>query len=132
MLYPTTADVLAFQFNAAEWESTTPLPDKERLTGELDVLLTRETIPLAVPVTDGAKLIDSVAYWPDAKVTRAPIPLVVKAWPETEICCNVRGLWPELENVASRLLVLPTATSPKLALVQSTLKIPGPSPGPCA
>src|ERR1700687_3046693 len=108
MLYPTTTDVLASQSNPAECAATTPFPDKGRLMGELEVLLVRDTIPLAFPDPDGLKLAARVTNWPGAKVTPEPIPLVVKPAPETEFCWRVSDLPPMLEKVTPSVVVAPT------------------------
>jgi hypothetical protein len=92
------------------------LPDKGKLIGELEVLLARDTIPLAFPVPDGWKLTVMVTNWPGGNVTPAPIPPAEKLEPETEFCCKVSGLSPTFEKVISKDLLLPTATSPKSAL----------------
>jgi hypothetical protein len=109
------------------------------LIGELEVLLVRDTIPFAIPVPDGSKFTARVTYWPGAKVTPAPIQLVVKPAPETEFCCRVRELPPVLEKVTPKVLVAPTATFPKSALELSMVKIgspglegPPPPPQPVA
>src|ERR1700680_4235741 len=126
MLYPTTLDVLASQSTAAQCEATTPWPDKGRLIGEPEVLLVSDTIPFAFPVPDGLKLTIRVTYWPGAKVTPAPIPLVVNAAPESEFCCRVSALPPVLERVTPCVVVFPTATSPKSTLELYMVKIGNP------
>ena len=85
-MYPTTPDGLAAQSNAAQCVATTPLPDSERLIGEVNVLLETDAIPLAFPVPGGLKLTARVTYWPGPRVTPVPIPLVEKPAPETEFC----------------------------------------------
>jgi hypothetical protein len=126
-LYPTTVDVLATQFNAAECVLVaTPFPDKGRLMGDVEVLLVREMAPDAAPVPAGSKLTVSVTNWPGAKVTPEPMPLSLKPVPETEFCCRVSEAAPVLAvfaKVAPSVLVVPTATSPKLALVLYIVKI---------
>ena len=139
MLYPTTTDVLASQFNPAKWEAITPFPDKGRLIGELEVLLVRDTIPLAFPDPEGLKLIARVTNWPGARVTPDPIPLVANPAPETEFCCRVSELPPVLEKVTPSVVVAPTATSPKSTLElymvrfgTTGLDVPPPPPQPAA
>ena len=110
-----TADVLAFQVRVPEWEiSATPVPVKAIDAGELDALLTTETLPVALPVAAGAKVTSKVTICPEVTISPADTPLAVKPGPEIVTFEIVILELPELVNVTPRLLLLLMSTFPKL------------------
>jgi hypothetical protein len=61
MLYPDTAEVLAFQVSATECcTGVTPVPDRVTVAGDPVALLAIEIFPFAVPVTVGLNTADRV------------------------------------------------------------------------
>jgi len=55
-LYPTTVEVLAVQERLTLWADSSPLPDRVTVDGELEALLTKETLPAELPAVCGAKV----------------------------------------------------------------------------
>jgi hypothetical protein len=97
--------------------AATPPPLSAIVVGELGVLLTRETLPVADPATVGAKLTLNVVLCPAANVNGGIRPLVLKPAPETLICEMLTLELPVLVSVAVWLLLPPTFTFPKFKLV---------------
>jgi hypothetical protein len=82
----------------------------------LVALLTTDTLPVTLPEVVGLKITLKVVVCPAAKVRGSVRPLVLKPAPETLIWEMVT-LEVELVSVTGRVLLLPTATFPKLTLV---------------
>jgi hypothetical protein len=59
-------EVLAVHDKVAECETAAPVPASEILVGELDALLMIVTVPVTLPVADGAK----VTFNADANVSK--------------------------------------------------------------
>ena len=120
-----TVDVLAFQVRVPEWEiGATPIPVKVIDAGELDALLTTETLPVTLPVAAGAKVTFKVTICPEVTISPADTPLAVKPGPEIVTFEIVILELPELVSVTPRLL-LPTFTFPKLRADAPATSRPG-------
>jgi hypothetical protein len=75
-------DVLAFQLNVTECATgATPVPDREIVTGDEAALLVTVTLPVTLPVADGAKVTLSVAVCPGVKICPEETPLAVNPAP---------------------------------------------------
>lgn len=116
-------DVLAIQFNVAECEiGWTPVPDRVTVAGELVALLVTVTLPVTLPVPDGANVTLSVAVCPGVRICPVEIPASgVNPAPEMVIFETVTLEFPALVNVTPRVVLLPMLTFAKLRLVELKL-----------
>ena len=87
------------------------------LVGELEALLTRETLPVVLPVTVGANCTFRLLDCPAESVSGKVCPVVVKLAPLTGAWETVKLLVPELLKVTVCVLAVPTSTSPKATLL---------------
>ena len=94
----------------------TPVPESDRVAGELVALLTTERLPVRLPVVVGAKATLTVVVWPAARVRGSESPLRVNPVPVKLACDTVTLAVPELVKVTVWELLLPTVTFPKLRL----------------
>jgi len=79
-------------------------------------LLVMETLPLALPVTDGANCALNVVLPPAASVSGTDKPVRLNPVPEALAAEMVTLAVPELLNVMVCVPLLPTSTLPKLTL----------------
>src|SRR5690348_2630910 len=84
------------------------------LIGELEALLTNETLPLSVPVAGGVKVKINDALVPAASVIGRVSPESLYPDPLTLTCERVRAALPVLLIAMDREDELPTTTLPKL------------------
>jgi len=97
-----------------------PLPLSGIVVGEVGALLTSERLPVALLAAVGVKLTVNAADLPGATVSGRVSPLKPKPLPETVACETFRLALPGLLSVIVCVLVVPTVTLPKLALVGTT------------
>ena len=90
----------------------------------MEALLTRDTLPLTLPLDEGAKMTVMVVDCPTASVTGNEIPPMPKPLPVTLPCVIVRLAVPVLLKETLRLLVVPSVTLPKLMLVGFVVSCP--------
>src|SRR6266852_6601992 len=96
--------------------ATTPVPLKARVRGEPGALLVMETLPLALPVAEGANCALNVVFCPAASVSGTDKPAMLKPVPKALAAEIVTLAVPELLNVMVCVPLLPTSTFPKLKL----------------
>ena len=80
-------------------------------------LLTMERLPVKLPVVVGAKVALKAALLPGAKTKGNERPLALKLPPVTLTCVTFTLPVPGFVRVTGFVLLLPTATLPKLRLV---------------
>ena len=110
-------EVLAFQVRATESEEVVPVPASDKEVGELEALLTTETVPLAEPAAAGANVTVKVALCPPANVIGTERPLVLKPVPVTASPETVTLALPVSVRITVCDPLLPVKTVPKLMLV---------------
>ena len=121
-----TVDVLAVQFNVAEWAiGWTPVPDKVIVAGEFEALLATPMLPGTVPVPAGANVTFSVTTCPGVMICPLDSPIDVKPGPEIVTFEIVMLELPELVNVTGRRLLLTVLTLPKLKAEVLAVSAPG-------
>ena len=81
--------------------------------GELVALLPMVTLPVALPVEEGARVTFNVALCPAAIVCPEYTPLALKPAPETLTLEIVTPELPKLVTVADKVRLLPIVTLPK-------------------
>lgn len=91
-----------------------PLPESARVEGELTALLVSVRLPVAFPTACGVKATEKLTVALGARVSGAAKPVTVKLLPLAAIVVMFRVALPVLVSVTGWVLVLPTATSPKL------------------
>ena len=96
--------------------ASTPVPLRARVRGEPGALLVMETLPLALPVAEGANCALNVVFCPAASVSGTGKPAMPKPVPEALAAEIVTLAVPELLNVMVCVPLLPTSTFPKLML----------------
>ncbi len=99
------------------------------LDGELEALLTSETLPPVLPVTVGANCTLRLLVCPAESVRGKVCPVVVKPAPLTAAWETVKLLVPALLKVTVCVLAVPTSTSPKATLLGLMLSWPLPEGG---
>jgi hypothetical protein len=102
----------------------TPVPLRGMLVGELEALLTTETLPETLPVTVGANCTLRLPDCPAGSASGKVCPVIVKPAPLTAACETVRLALPELVSVTVCVLLVPTSTSPKATLLGLVLTWP--------
>ena len=116
MLYPETAEVLATQERSTRcWFPPAPVNDTP--VGELEALLTNETVPVVVPVTVGEKATLNEVFWPGESVRGKVKPVMLNVAPVTFACEIVALPVPVLVTISGATLLLPSVTVPKLTVV---------------
>ncbi len=95
---------------------STPVPDKGTASVPFEAFDTIETLPLALPADDGAKVTLKLELWPAAKVKGRLIPLRLKPVPLAMACEIVTLAPPELVTLTDCFWLLPTCTLPKFKL----------------
>ena len=98
----------------AERRVVMPVPDNDIAPGELLLLVDKATLPLKVPVVEGAKTTLKTAFVPGARIRGKESPLVLKPAPVKVACDTVTLPVPAFVSVTSIVLLLPTLTFPKL------------------
>jgi hypothetical protein len=109
-------EVLEFQVRATESEEVVPVPASDKEVGELEALLTTETVPLAEPAAAGANVTVKVALCPPANVIGTERPLVLKPVPVTVSPETTTLALPVSVIVTVCELLLPTYKVAKLTL----------------
>src|SRR5437899_7518992 len=104
--------------------ASTPVPLRARVRGEPGALLVMETLPLALPVAEGANCALNVVFCPAASVSGRDKPLMLKPVPEALAAEIVTLAVPELVNVTVCDALLPTRTFPKLTLAGLDASVP--------
>jgi hypothetical protein len=94
----------------------TPVPANEMLRGSELELLRSNILPVTLPLTTGAKLTLNVVCWLGVRVTGNTSSSMLKPAPRTAACVILTLRVPVLVTVSARVLVVPTATLPKLRL----------------
>jgi hypothetical protein len=79
--------------------AATPVPLRGMAAGEFGALLTRETLPVKLPVAAGAKATLKLLDWPTARVSGKVSPLRLNPAPLTVADEMVRLAVPELVRV---------------------------------
>jgi len=92
--------------------------------GELGASLTIEMLPLALPAEDGVKLAEKPMLWPTLSVIGVAKPAMAKPVPEALADEIVILAVAELVRVIGCNPLLPTATLPKLTLVELAVSCP--------
>ena len=100
------------------------MPLKAIVSGELDASLVTVTDPVALPATVGAKRTVSVAVCEGFSVAGVVIPLTEKPVPVVLTAEMCTAALPALVTTTCPLVLLPTATVPKLKLVGFALSRP--------
>ncbi len=116
LLLPSTMSPKLLLVGLAVRRSVIPVPESDTEVGELVALLTTEMLPLALPVTVGAKVAAKLVLWPAVSVRGSESPLMLNPLPVTVACETVTLPVPLLVRVTVPLLLLPTVTFPKLRL----------------
>ena len=91
-----------------------PLPESASVDGELTALLVSVRLPVAFPTACEVKATEKLTVSLGARVSGAAKPVTVKLLPLAVIVVMFRVALPVLVSVIGWVLVLPTATSPKL------------------
>ncbi len=94
------------------------------LDGELEALLTSETLPVVVPVTVGANCTLRLLDCPAESVRGKVCPVILKPAPLTAAWERVKLPVPALLKVTVCVLAVPTSTSPKATLLGLALSWP--------
>jgi len=94
------------------------------LDGELEALLTSETLPVVVPVTVGANCTLRLLDCPAESVRGKVCPVILKPAPLTAAWERVKLPVPALLKVTVCVLAVPTSTSPKARLIGLALSWP--------
>ena len=116
---------------ALSWPTAaTPLPASGTLFGELEALLTKEALPLAVVVVVGAKVILKDVLWPDARLNGSVFPPMLNPVPVALYCEIVAVAGPPFVIITGSVLLVPTVTLPKLRLVGLVVSCGYPPPIP--
>src|SRR5512146_681257 len=90
-----------------------PDPLSATVTGEVELLFTRLTLPLAEPPVVGANVTVKLLVWPGVRVNGTVMPLMLNPVPEAVACEIVRFAEPGLLKVTVCVALLPTFTLPK-------------------
>ena len=115
-MYPATVEVLATHERATKcWFA--PVPVNDTVLGELEALLTSETVPVAVPVTVGEKPTLNDVFWPGERVRGSVKPVMLKFEPVRFACEMIALPVPVLLTISGAVLLVPTVTVPKLTVV---------------
>jgi hypothetical protein len=93
--------------------ATTPVPEREIVSGEFLALLETETLPVTLPAPDGAKVAVNVATCPGANITPEERPAALNPAPETVTLEIVTLEFPAFVSVMLLELLLDTFTLPK-------------------
>src|SRR6267143_5606237 len=104
--------------------ASTPVPLRVRVRGEPGALLVMETLPLALPVAEGANCALNVVFCPAASVSGTDKPAMLKPVPKALAAEIVTLAVPELLNVKVCVPLLPTSTFPKLKLERLGVSAP--------
>ena len=95
----------------------TPLPERVTVAGEFVALLLAVTLPVMLPVAEGAKLTLKVAFCPGVRTVPVETPLTLKPAPDT-LTPEIATLeLPEFVRVTGRVLLVPVFTFPKFKFV---------------
>ena len=130
MLYPATEEELAAQERFTScWEAATPVPVNAWTVVELDALLTKESFPDAVPLLWGTNLTARETLLPAETVMGNVAPLKVNS-ELVVVAEEITTLEPTAFKLAAIVLLAPTVTLPRLALVGETVKVPAAVPVP--
>src|SRR6266536_368544 len=114
MLYPVTlVEVLAVQESETECDFT-PVPESGMVVGSSEAVLTKERLPVTLPVMVGANFTLTLVLAPTARFNGSVRPLIEKPEPVTVASESVRLAVRELFIVSGSMLLLPTRTFPKL------------------
>jgi hypothetical protein len=97
--------------------------------GELDALLTKESLPDAAPLLWGANLTVSETLLPAEIVMGNVVPLKVNS-ELVVVAEEITTLEPTVLKLAAIVLLVPTGTLPRLGLVGETVKVPAACPVP--
>lgn len=136
MLYPATEEVLACQVRLTlcvgadpDPPEDMPVPESVSVNEALLALLTKDALAEAEPLLCGLNIIVKVAVFPAWIVSGKVIPLIVYSALLVP-AEDTTTLEPLADNVPFTLLLLPTATLPKLIDVGETASVPLPTPVP--
>jgi len=94
-----------------------PVPDKATVVGELEALLTNETLPVTLPVVVGANETLKVLLFPVVKVRGTTSPVMLKPVPVRLSPDTTTLVLPVLLRVTDCVLVVPVGTLPKATLL---------------
>ena len=116
--------MLAFQERSTECSTgVVPVPLRDRVVGELLVLLTKVTEPVTLPLAWGAKLTLTCWVPPAAIVTGKMGDRTVNSAPVALAEKTVTLEFPVFVRVAFLLLLLPTATLPNESVNGETVSV---------
>jgi hypothetical protein len=101
-----------------------PVPLNAIVMGEPGASLTIEMLPLALPAEDGVKLAEKPMLWPTLSVIGVAKPAMAKPVPEALADEIVILAVAELVRVIGCNPLLPTATLPKLTLIELAVSCP--------
>jgi hypothetical protein len=122
-LYPTTDDVLAFQFNPTVCCVATPVPVTEIVEGEFVALLVIDTEPFTAPALVGANCTVTVTDWFGFSVSPDEMPLAATPAPDTFTAEIVTLALPVFVTDTVCEPLLPVFTLPKLKLEELKLSV---------
>lgn len=106
-----------------------PVPVKDSTAGEFDASPAKDSVPVAVPELLGVNFTVKDAVLPAAMVTGNDIPLTLNS-ELVVVAPATTMLDPEAVSVAAIVLLDPTATLPRVAVVGETASVPVASPVP--
>src|SRR6202035_1158914 len=107
-----TGEALGLQVNPTEW-GFGDAPERA-IVGELAALLFIVMVPVAFPLLMGLKVTVRTADWPPDRVVPPGMPLTMNAGLEADTPETVTLALPLFVRVEVWVLLLPSATSPKL------------------
>jgi hypothetical protein len=98
----------------------TPTPERARVAGELDALLTKDKLPDTLAAAVGVKATMKLELCPGLRVNGKASPLTEKPLPVRLSCETVKLVVLEFLNATVCVSVVPIATFPKLTFVGTT------------
>lgn len=120
-----TEEGLAFSADPA----VSPFPDKDKTVGDPGALLTKLTLPFALPPAVGANCTEKLLLWFEARVKGSVRPDMLNAAPERLAAVMVNGPFPEFVTVALSVALPPTETLPNASVPGDSVN-PGSVPVP--
>jgi hypothetical protein len=111
-------------FTPSRKVAAAPVPLRAIVSGEPGALLVMETLPVALPVAEGANCPLKVVLCPAASVSGTDKPVMLKPVPEALAAEIVTLAVPELLNVKVCAPLLPTSIFPKLKLEGLAVSVP--------
>jgi len=98
---------------SASWPPDVPVPARESVAAAFDASLLTVTFPEKLPAALGENITLKLALWPEEIVTGRVGAVTEKYLLETAALLIVTANGPEFDALTERVLLAPTATSPK-------------------